>query len=36
LLFLFLLRVLSPSKGCSPSGIRIPGIFSYIRVYKPT
>jgi len=33
-LFLFLLRMLSPSKGCSPLGIRLPVIFSYIRVVK--
>ena len=32
--FLFLLKIISSSKGCSPQGIRIPVIFSYIRVLK--
>ena len=35
-LFLFLLRMISSSKGCSPLGIRIPGLYSYVRGYNLT
>ena len=33
-LFVFLLSIISSSKGCPPRGIRIPGILSYIRILK--
>ena len=33
-LFVFLLSIISSSKGCPPRGIRIPGILYYIRILK--
>ena len=35
-LFLFLITIISPSKGCSPLGIRIPGLYSHVRGYHLT
>jgi hypothetical protein len=33
-LILFLLRIISLSKGCLPLGIRIPGLLSYVKGYR--